>query len=580
MKSNKTKIIATIGPASEDENVLKTLLLNGVNICRLNFSHGTYENHLQKINKIKKLREELNLPISILLDTKGPEIRTGTFVEKEITLTEGNEFSIYMNDITGDATKCSVSYHNLINDVKPGDKILIDDGIISMIIISKHKDFFKCKIENGGIIKEHKGVNVPNVNINLPALGKTDKADLMFGIENKIDTIAASFIRKAGDVLEIKKFLKEHNGENIRIVAKIENKQGVENIDEILKVADGIMIARGDLGVEVPAEDVPIIQKKIIKKCNNLSKPVITATQMLDSMIRNISPTRAEVTDVANAIYDGTDAIMLSGETASGKHPVEAVQTMKRIALKTESTIDYNNIADEKALHHKGNITNAISHATCDIAKEIKAEAIITCTKSGYTAFNISSYRPKQPIIAIVSDLTVYYQMAHAWGVIPLYEKENFDKTDALFNMAINSTLSAKMIKSGDSIVITAGVPIGESGSTNIIKVHVVSKILSHGIGYGHKTIIGKASSIENFETGNILVISDISPEYTEYISKASCVIIEEDLKNEMSFISAFISNKVVITGAKSATKKIKDGDYITVDPVKGYIYEGKVSII
>ncbi|KUK34700.1 MAG: Pyruvate kinase, partial [Caldanaerobacter subterraneus] len=395
----RTKIVCTIGPASEDYNILRKLIEKGMNVARLNFSHGDFEEHGARIDNIKKIREEFGLPVAILLDTKGPEIRTGKFKNGGVELKEGQTFVITTRDVLGDETICSVSYKGLPQDVERGSRILIDDGLISLKVTDVKGEDIVCIVENSGPVKDHKGVNVPGVKLNLPALTQKDVDDIEFGIQKGIDIIAASFVRKAADVLAIRRLLEENKAEHILIIAKIENREGVENIDEIIKVSDGIMVARGDLGVEIPLEEIPIVQKMIIQKCNKAGKPVITATQMLDSMMRNPRPTRAEVTDVANAILDGTDAIMLSGETAQGKYPIEAFETMAKIAEKTEAYVGYRDIIDRN-IDTNVSITNAISHATCTTARDIGAAAIITCTKSGYTARMVSRYRPQAPIIA------------------------------------------------------------------------------------------------------------------------------------------------------------------------------------
>ncbi|EGT5258616.1 pyruvate kinase, partial [Clostridioides difficile] len=381
----KTKIVCTLGPASQSEEVLTQLMQNGLNVCRFNFSHGSHEEHKERIDMAKKVREKLNKPVAILLDTKGPEIRTGNFEDPEVFLEEGQKFTITMKDIMGTKEMCTVSYKGLAEDVKSGDSILIDDGLVGLRVKEINGEDIVCVVENSGIVKNHKGVNVPGVKINLPAITPKDISDIEFGISQGIDYIAASFVRKASDVLAIREVLENNNATDIQIISKIENQEGVENLDEILKVSDGIMVARGDLGVEIPTEEMPIVQKMMIKKCNELAKPVVTATQMLDSMIRNPRPTRAEVTDVANAIYDGTDAIMLSGETAAGKYPVEAVKMMATIAKRTEETLDYDRLLKENGTNNV-TVTDAISHATCTTAVDLNASAIITSTSSGYTA--------------------------------------------------------------------------------------------------------------------------------------------------------------------------------------------------
>lgn len=581
MLKKKTKIVCTIGPSSENEAVLKELIANGLNVCRLNFSHGSHPEHQAKIDLIKKVRKETDQPIAILLDTKGPEIRTGKFDAEEILLEEGQTFTLTTEDIIGNKEISSISYKGLVHDIKPGNTILIDDGLISMEVQKVTDKDIVCLVKNSGIIKNNKGINVPNVKINLPAITQKDKEDIIFGIENNIDFIAASFVRKASDVLAIREILEEYDAEHIQIISKIENQEGVDNIDDILQVTDAIMIARGDLGVEIPTEDIPIVQKMIIKKCNLLSKPVITATQMLDSMIRNPRPTRAEVTDVANAIYDGTDAIMLSGETASGKYPVEALKTMSRIASKTETTLDYSKMTSERAKNRSVNITNAISHATCTTADDIGASAIITATESGYTARMVSSYRPSQQIIGVVNDEVVLRQMGIVWGIVPLNIERRVDSTDELFDVSIDSATKEELIKSGDVVVITAGVPLRQTGSTNLIKVHVVTEILAKGIGIGNHALMGCArKDLSNFIDGDILIAKFTDRETVPYMERASAIIVEEGGLTNHAAVVGLSLGKPVIVGAKNILETIRDGEDITIEPNKGYVYRGKVSVL
>ena len=469
----KTKIICTIGPASEDREILKSMMLAGMNAARLNFSHGTHEEQKRKLDLVKALREELDLPISIILDTKGPEIRTGQFGEKEVELFEGQKFTLTMDDVVGTNKICSVSYKGLIGDVKPGDQILIDDGLIGMTVGEIKGDSIVCTVNNGGMIKDYKSINVPGVTVKLPAITDKDKEDIEFGIVEGVDYIAASFVRKGSDVEEMRAFLKGRGAEQIKIISKIENKEGVDNILDIVAASDVIMVARGDLGVEIPAEQVPVTQKRIIKLCNLEGKPVITATQMMDSMIRNPRPTRAEVADVANAIYDGTDVIMLSGETAAGKYPVEAVQMMVDIAKATEAALNYDNILKEKHRVKDASITNAIGYATCTSAQGLKATAILTPTATGHTARVVSKFRPKAPILAFPTSEQVARQLSLVWGVMPIVTKP-VDTEKGVFHDAINVALKKGYIADGDLVVITAGVPVGVGGMTNMLRIHIV----------------------------------------------------------------------------------------------------------
>jgi pyruvate kinase len=468
----KTKIICTLGPATDRENVLKELIIAGMDVARFNFSHSDHEEHLKRLNKLISLREELDLPIAALLDTRGPEIRIGKFKDKKISLTKGQNFTLTLNSVEGNSSCVSVNCESLIQDIKPGARVLIDDGLVEMIVISKTNTDIICTVNNDGIISDMKGVNVPGTVLSMPFISEKDRNDIIFGIEHGFDFIAASFTRSAEDILEIRKLLKEHNCTTIKIIAKIENLEGVENIDDIIAVSDGIMIARGDMGVEIPNEDVPVIQKMIIKKVYNAGKQVITATQMLDSMMKNPRPTRAETTDVANAIYDGTSAIMLSGETAAGLYPVEALKTMDCIAVRTEKDIDYKKRFRMLESKKNPDITDAISHATCTTAHDLNAAMIITVTKSGRTARMISRYRPECVIMGCTTEKHVCRQLNMSWGVKPILLEEEQDTFD-LFEHAVETIKQKNYLKDGDLTVITAGVPLGISGTTNIIKVHI-----------------------------------------------------------------------------------------------------------
>ena len=583
MFNKKTKIVCTIGPASESIDTLKELIKSGLNVCRLNFSHGNYEEHGKRIDNIKAARNEMKLPIAILLDTKGPEIRTGKFSSPEVNLVEGQNFIITMEEVLGDETKCTVSYKELVNDVKPGNQILIDDGLVGLAVKEIKGQEILCIVQNAGTIKDNKGVNVPNVKINLPAITPKDKKDIEFGIEQGIDFIAASFVRKASDVLAIREILEENNATNIQIISKIENQEGVDNIDEILEVSDGLMVARGDLGVEIPTEDIPIVQKELIKKCNILGKPVITATQMLDSMIRNPRPTRAEVTDVANAIFDGTDAIMLSGETAAGKYPLESVKTMVSIAIRAEQTLDYEELLKTKVKLRQLNITNAISHATCTTAIDLKASAIISATASGYTARMVSSYRPSAPIIAATNSEMVMRQMGLVWGVYPLLAEKGLS-TDDVFEKSVQSALDMDYISSGDLVVITAGVPVGIAGTTNLINVHIASEILIRGVGVGTTNISGRARLITDsnmeIEQGDIIVASSTDKDMMNIINKASAIITEEGGLTSHAAVVGVSLGIPVIVSATNALKLIEDNETITIDAQSGLVYKGEVKML
>lgn len=454
-----TKIICTMGPNTDKKTVMKSLVKNGMNVARFNFSHGDHEEQRERMNLLKNVREELDRPVAILLDTKGPEIRTGLLEGgKKVTLKEGSEFILYTEEMTGNETGCCVTYPGLSKDVKPGDRILIDDGLIELKVKQIKSGNIVCHVENGGELGERKGVNVPNVKVKLPAVTEKDIDDILFGIQQDIDFIAASFIRSAKGVKEIRKILKENHAEHISIIAKIENAEGVENIDEIIEASDGIMVARGDLGVEIPAQEVPHIQKMIIKKCNERYVPVITATQMLDSMIRNPRPTRAEVADVANAIYDGTDAVMLSGETAAGKYPIEALKMMNEIAENTEQYVDYEKYIHHRTMYEQSKISSAIGIASVRTARNIGAACIVTPTMSGKTARLISNFRPSMPIYAVTPNEMVQHKMQLYWGVIPLkgYIK---DTTENIIVNAMETIKRKRLVRKGQTVVITAGDP-------------------------------------------------------------------------------------------------------------------------
>lgn len=471
----KTKIICTIGPASCDKDVLRELMKSGMDVARFNFSHGEYETFEKWLKNVEEVREELGLPVATLLDTKGPEIRLGTFKNPNgVILKEGQAFTLTTDEIEGDEERCSVSYKGLVNDVKNGTQILINDGLIALEVQSvKDKDII-CKVTDGGLVTDKKGVNVPNVSLALPYLSEKDMQDLKFGAKMGYDFIAASFCRTGADIVYLRDFCHALGWNDVKIIAKIENHEGVEHIDGIIKEADGIMVARGDMGVEIPFEQIPAIQKMIIQKVFQAGKIVVTATQMLESMINNPRPTRAEITDVANAIYDGTSAIMLSGETAMGKHPVEAVKTMALIAKTTEDDIDY--VEQFEMLSPRGakrDITSAISHATVTTAHDLNASAIITVTKSGTTARQISKFRPECPIISATTSDKVRRQNNLSWGVIPVMCEEK-SNTDELFQHAVDVAVKTGIIGRGDVVVITAGIPLGQSGTTNMLKVHEV----------------------------------------------------------------------------------------------------------
>lgn len=470
----KTKIVCTIGPSTDDDNIMRQLMKSGMDVARFNFSHSDHEVHRQRFETVCKLRDELGLNIATLLDTKGPEIRLGDFKDHEsVYVNDGDKFTLTTNCVEGTNEISSISFKHLPKDVSVGSRILINDGVIEMVVEAVNDTDIVCKIIHGGKLSDHKGVNVPGVKLSMPYISDADMADLEFGAKMGFDFIAASFVRTSADVIYLRKFTQSLGWNNTRIIAKIENAEGVENIDEILEAADGIMVARGDMGVEIPFEQIPAIQKELIHKAYNAGKQVITATQMLESMITNPRPTRAEITDVANAIYDGTSAIMLSGETAAGDYPIEAVKTMALIAETTEKDIDYISRFKKREDSRSSNVTEAISHATVTTAHDLGAAAILTVTKGGSTARMLSKYRPKCPIIGLTTDSTTCHQMNLSWGIIPGIIKEQTN-TDDLISHAIDYSLKNGYIKHGDLVVVTAGVPLGMSGTTNLIKVETV----------------------------------------------------------------------------------------------------------
>ena len=582
----RTKIVCTLGPATNDLNVLKQLMINGMNVARINFSHGDHEEHKKRIDEFKKLREELNIPASLLLDTKGPEIRIKDFENGKAELKSGDTFILTSDDVLGTNEKVSVTYEKLPEEVFLGTKILIDDGLIELQVQQIDGNDIICKVINGGVLSNKKSINIPGVSIKMPYMSKQDKDDIIFGIEQDVDYIAASFVRTAYDVLEVRKILDENNGHNIQIIAKIENHEGVSNIDDIIKVSEGIMVARGDMGVEIPYEELPSLQKMLIKKCYKAGKKVITATQMLDSMIRNPRPTRAETTDVANAVYDGTSALMLSGETAVGKYPVESLKAMTKIAEKTEERIDYLTKFRSEQIASSINITNAISHATVTTAMDLGATAIITVTKSGETARMISSYRPPCPIVGTTTDKKVYHQLAMSWGVVPVMSEEQ-QTTDDLFEHAVNCAVETGYVKNGDLVVITGGIPLGISGTTNTLKVHLVGDVLVEGkpvTGFSVSAPLCVAQTaqeaIRNFKEGDIIVMKQTTNDLLPIIKKAAGIITEEEGMATHSAIVGMTLDIPVITGAKNALAILKSGTVVTIDGNRGLVYSGVTKII
>jgi pyruvate kinase len=552
-------------------------------VARFNFSHGTHEDHAKRISLVRAAAEKANKPIALMLDTKGPEMRVGKFAEGKVQLLANQTFTLTARDVLGTEAIVSVNYNNLPREVKPGDRILLADGLISLVVERIEGDDIVTLVQNSGEISNNKRVAVPGVPINLPPVSEQDVADILFGVSQDMDYIAASFIHRGADILAIRKVVEDAGGQ-MWILAKIESPTGVERIDEILNVADGIMVARGDLGVEIPAEDVPLVQKELIQKCNQSGKPVITATQMLESMINNPRPTRAEASDIANAIMDGTDAIMLSGETASGLYPIEAVEMMAKIAVRTEKVLKYDSMLMQKGISVRLSTTDAVSHATVQLAQELKASAIITATESGSTARMISKYRPQAPIVAVTSSEKTTRFTQLLWGVDPVLGGR-FLNSDEMVENSIRSAQKAKAIQDGDLVVITAGVPTGISGTTNMIRVHLVAKVLLTGQGIGKQVVTGKVCVITSseelqtkYQPGDIMVAVGIDEKSAAYASKAAAIIVEEGGLSSNAAIIGVTYNLPVIVNAPKATGLLEDGMIVTVDPIRGLVYEGEIN--
>ena len=578
----RTKIVCTLGPSTDKEDVLRNLMKNGMNVARMNFSHGTHEEQKVRLDMIKKLREELNLPVAALLDTKGPEIRIGDVEGGKLELKPGQEFTLTTEEMLGTEKKVTITYKELYKDVEPGDSILIDDGLIGMEVVRIDESDIVCRVKNGGFISNHKGVNVPGVELNMPFVSPKDLADIVFAVEQDYDFIAASFTRTAEDIMEIRKILQEHGGEKIHIIAKLENKQGVKNCEDILRVADGIMIARGDMGVEIPLEEVPVIQKELIRKAMHMGKPVITATQMLDSMMKNPRPTRAETSDVANAIYQGTSAIMLSGETAAGTYPIEAVQTMAKIAERTEQDIDYSREFKPRKLAEAPDVTSAISHATCTTAADLKAAAIVAVSKSGRTVSRIAKYLPVCPIIGCTTDERVYRQLNLLWGVTPVVMEEA-NTADELFDHAVELAEQKGLIARGELVVIAAGVPVGLSGTTNMMKVQIAGNALVTGKGANKLKASGNVCVCSNdedlekkFRAGDIVVVEQTTNEMVHKLKDAAGIITETGDRYSHAAVVGMTLEIPVITSARNATRILKSGTFVTMDAEQGIVYNGR----
>ena len=577
----KTKIICTLGPSTDQEGVLRELVANGMNVARFNFSHGSHEEHLGRFEKLKAIREELGLPVAALLDTKGPEIRLRDFKNGTEMLEAGQTFTLTTREVEGTKEICSITYKDLPQDVQPGGTIMLDDGLIKLQVQTVNDTDIVCKVLNNGKIKNKKGVNVPGVHLSMPYMSQRDRDDIIFGAQQGFDFIAASFVRTAQDVYDIRNLLNEYDS-NIRIIAKIENREGVDNIDSILSAADAVMVARGDLGVEIDFTELPGIQKSVIDRSFSFGKPIVTATQMLDSMIVNPRPTRAEISDVANAIYDGTSAIMLSGETAAGAYPVEALKTMSAIAERTEQE-SHSRFAPLTENTGKISVSDATAHAACLTAKDVNAAAIVTVTESGTTARLLSKYRPEQPIIACVMKEQVQRQLALSWGITPLM-MPLAHSTDELIEMSTSLAKENGYLHNGELAVVTAGVPVGVSGTTNMIKIHMVGNCLATGVGVGPENAdvtnaTGKACvcrTLEEvrakFKPGMVLVVPSTTNEMLSFVRDAAALVVEEPGLNSHAAIAGKALLKPTVVGAAGATSHIRDGLMVAVDCAHGSV--------
>ena len=578
----KTKIICTLGPSTDKDGVLRELVANGMNVARFNFSHGSHEEHKGRLDNLKAIRAELGKPVAALLDTKGPEIRLKEFKNGVEMLEAGQTFTLTTREVEGTKEICSITYKDLPQDVHEGGTIMLDDGLIKLRITNVTDTDITCEVLNSGKVKNKKGVNVPGVHLSMPYLSQRDRDDIIFGVQQGFDFIAASFVRTAQDVYDIRNLLNEYDS-NIRIIAKIENREGVNNIDSILAAADAVMVARGDLGVEIDFTELPGIQKSVIDRSFSFGKPIVTATQMLDSMMVNPRPTRAEISDVANAIYDGTSAIMLSGETAAGAYPVEALKTMSAIAERTENEVHYRDNRLVDASNGQISVSDATAHAACLTAKDVNASAIVTVSESGNTARLLSKYRPAQPIIACVMNEQVQRQLAISWGITPLM-MPLAHSTDELIEMSTSLAKENGYLHDGELAVVTAGVPVGVSGTTNMIKIHMIGNCLATGVGIGPEgsalaNATGKACVCHNldelrakFKPGMVLVVSSTSNEMLSYVRDAAAIVVEEPGLNSHAAIAGKALLKPTIVGAAGATSHIRDGLMVAVDCAHGSV--------
>ena len=581
----KTKIICTVGPSTDDAELLQKMMLSGMDLARFNFSHGSHADHEKRLNLVRQAAAAAGKTIACIADTKGPEMRLGNFADGKVYLREGAEFSLTTEEILGSEKIASVNYQGLPSEVSCGSRILLSDGLLSLEVTAIEGNIIHTKVIHGGELSSRKRVACPGIELQLPFLSEQDRADICFAARNGMDYIAASFVQKADDVLAIRKVL-ESVGSSMGIISKIENEAGVQHIEEIINVSDGIMVARGDLGVEIPYEVVPLVQKEIIAACNKAGKPVVTATQMLESMISSYRATRAEASDVANSIFDGTDAIMLSGETASGKYPLEAVQTMAKIAERTEASLDYAAIFRKKGISDRIHATDAISHATVQIAQELQADDILTITETGFTARMIAKYKPQADVIAVSRLPEKVRAMQLYWGVQPLLGPSS-ESTDEIIDLSLECALQHGVIKDGSCVVITAGVPVGMTGSTNLIKVVNVGNKLLAGTGIGKVSVSGRickavtaADFADKLQQGDILVVDVLNDEFVPAASqKAAAIIAEEGGLTSTTAIVGVTCGIPVIVGAANAFNTLQDGQTVTVDTVSGVVYEGKINL-
>lgn len=581
----KTKIICTLGPSTDSPEIIRGLMERGMDVARLNFSHGSREEHRSRILMVREMSRNIGRHVAIMLDTRGPEIRTGRLQKGRVKLVNGQRFTLTTREIVGDENQVQVSFDGLPEEVKPGDRVLLSDGFIQLVVeeVVEKRDVV-CRVVYGGELGERKGVNIPGVRTRMPYMNDQDAADISFGLEHGIDIIAASFVTTPEDIHQIRHIVEERDA-LVDIIAKIESQDGVNRLDDIIKVADGVMVARGDLGVDIPTEEVPLVQKAIIKRCNEMGRVVIIATQMLESMISNPRPTRAEASDVANAIFDGADAIMLSGETAAGRYPLDAVETMARIACRTEEVLPYDEMLTNRGQQGNRTVTDAISYATCTTAENLGISTIITSTQSGSTARMVSKHRPRSRIIAATPDEGVARRLSLVWGVIPLLVKRSRG-TDQMIEESVTSSVRAGLVREGEMVVITAGVPTGVPGTTNLLKVHIVAEVLLTGTGIGDGSASGVVRLVEQpdesviFNEGDILVARSTNPDFIPLFQKAGAVLVEEGGLTSHAAIVGLNLRVPVVVGIEGVMEKLKDGTLVTVDTARGQVYKGLTKVL